>query len=206
MPKRSPLPPPPGGEHEEGAAQAEKAGGTFMGILDRVSTMLRANINALLDQAEDPEKMMDQIIRDMGEAIRQARGQVAEMIAQEKRLEADQVRNRTLADEWERKAELALQRGSEDLAKEALRRKIDFERNAQVYGQQLQSQEQVVGKLKGDLGALESKFEQAKRDRDMLIARHRRAVAQQRVLKTAGELAGIDSTSEIRRLEDLVPP
>ena len=60
-----------------------------MGILDRVSTILRANINALLDQAEDPEKALDQLIRDMADAIGQARGSVAEMIAQEKLLEAD---------------------------------------------------------------------------------------------------------------------
>ena len=71
-----------------------------MGILDRMSTILRANINAMLDQAEDPEKTLDQLIRDMADAIGQARGQVAEMIAQEKLLEADMERNNNLAREW----------------------------------------------------------------------------------------------------------
>src|SRR5438094_10631097 len=103
-----------------------------MGILDRISTILRANINALLDQAEDPEKSFDQIIRDMADAIGQARGQVAEMIAQEKLLEADMARSQSLAREWGQKAELAVGRGADDLAKEALRHKIDYDRNAQA--------------------------------------------------------------------------
>src|SRR5919201_22337 len=82
-----------------------------MGILDGMATILRANINALLDQAEDPEKTLDQLLRDMADAIGQARGQVAEMIAQEKLLEADMERNTNLSREWGQKAELAVSRG-----------------------------------------------------------------------------------------------
>src|SRR5919108_704338 len=145
-----------------------------MGILDRVSTILRANINALLDQAEDPEKTLDQLIRDMADAIGQARGQVAEMIAQEKLLEADMERNLNLARGWSEKAELAISRGADDLAKEALRRKLDYERNAHAYTSQLQSQQEVVAKLKHDLQQLERKYESAVRNREALIARRRR--------------------------------
>ncbi len=175
-----------------------------MGILDRISTILRANINALLDQAEDPEKTLDQVLRDMADAIAQARGQVAEMIAQEKLLEADMERNLNLAREWQQKAELAVSRGADDLAKEALRRKIDYERNAQAYTSQLQAQQEVVTKLKHDLEQLEAKYESAVRNREALIARHRRAVAQQKVAQTAAQLTAIDPTSELARMEERI--
>jgi phage shock protein A len=175
-----------------------------MGILDRMSTILRANINALLDQAEDPEKTLDQIIRDMADAIGQARGQVAEMIAQEKLLEADMERNQHLAREWGQKAELAVSRNAEDLAKEALRRKIDYDRNAQAYASQLQAQQDVVGKLKHDLEQLESKYEGAIRNREQLISRHKRALAQQKIAQTAAQLTAIDPSSELARMEQRI--
>jgi phage shock protein A len=175
-----------------------------MGILDRVSTILRANINALLDQAEDPEKTLDQLIRDMAEAIGQARGQVAEMIAQEKLMSADLERNSNLAREWGQKAELAMSRGADDLAKEALRRKIDYEKNAQAYSTQLQAQQDVVAKLKHDLEQLESKHESAIRNREAMIARHRRALAQQKVAQTAAQLSTMDPTSELARMEERI--
>jgi phage shock protein A len=175
-----------------------------MGILDRVSTILRANINALLDQAEDPEKTLDQLIRDMADAIGQARGQVAEMIAQEKLLEADMERNANLAREWQQKAELAISRTADDLAKEALRRKIDYEKNAHAYYSQLQSQQEVVAKLKHDLSQLEAKYEGAVRNREAMIGRHRRALAQQKMAKTAAQLTTLDPSSELARMEERI--
>src|SRR5919106_3681741 len=175
-----------------------------MGILDRLSTILRANINAMLDQAEDPEKTLDQLIRDMADAIGQARGQVAEMIAQEKLMGADMERNANLAREWAQKAELAVNRGAEDLAKEALRRKIDYDKNSQAYATQLQAQEDVVAKLKHDLEQLEAKYESAIRNREAMIARHRRALAQQQVAKTAAQLSTIDPSSELARMEERI--
>jgi len=175
-----------------------------VGILDRISTILRANINALLDQAEDPEKMLDQLIRDMRDAIREAREQVAEMIAQEKLLEADMVRNQRLAVEWQGKAELAVGRGADDLAREALRRRTDYDRNSQVYAQQLAAQQELVAKLKRDLEQLESKYESAVRNREALIARQRRAVAMQRVAQAAAQLSVADPTSELARMEDRI--
>lgn len=175
-----------------------------MGILDRVSTILRANINSILDSAEDPEVMVDQIIRDMEDAIKQARGQVAEMIAEEKRLKAEADHNRSLAEEWSRKAELAVRKGADDLAREALRRQSDFERNAGVYESQWQGQKDVVEKLKTDLKALEAKYDGARRDRDVLIARHRRAAAQQQVTKVATGLSAMDPSAELARMEQRI--
>lgn len=175
-----------------------------MGLFDRMTTILRANVNSLLDNAEDPEKMIDQIIRDMNEAIRQARSQVADMIAEEKRLKAEMEENQELTTQWQQKAELALTKGSDDLAREALKRKRDYEDNVKVYGSQWQSQKDAVTKLKSDLAALEDKYEDAVRDRDNLIARHRRAEAQKTVSTAASNLSALDPSAELSRMEDRI--
>jgi phage shock protein A len=140
----------------------------------------------------------------MADAIGQARGQVAEMIAQEKLIEADMERNANLAREWGQKAELAVTRGADDLAKEALRRKIDYDRNSQTYGSQLQAQHEVVTKLKHDLEQLESKYESSVRNREAMIARHRRAMAQQKIAQTVAQLSTMDPTSELSRMEERI--
>ena len=175
-----------------------------MGILDRVSSVLRANINSLLDEAENPELVLDQLIRDMRGAINEARGSVGEMIAHEKLLQADYDRDMKLAEEWGAKAEQAMRRGADDLAKEALRRKIDYDKNAQAYGSQLQAQKEVVAKLKQDLERLESKYEGAVRNREALISRHKRAQAQQRVAKTSAQMDTFDPGNELSRMEERI--
>lgn len=175
-----------------------------MSIFDRIGTILRGNINAMLDKAENPEVMIDQIIRDMSAAIAEARGQVADMIAQEKIIQANVERDERLAAEWNQKAVLAVNRGRDDLAREALRRKQDYEENARVYGQQLQSQSQMVNKLKHDLQMLESKYEDAKRNREILLARHRRAQTQAKVAQVSAQLNTMDPSQELGRMEERI--
>jgi phage shock protein A len=150
-----------------------------MAIMDRLSRLVRANVNDMIDQAEDPEKMIDQILRDMQSGITSARAQVASMIAQEKELEADE----------------------EETRREALRRKRDNGENAAVYGRQLQAQEQVVEKLKGQLNQLEAKYQSTLSQRDSMIARQRRARAQTQVSETLSNFAPWDPTSELDRME-----
>src|SRR5262249_40211469 len=150
-----------------------------MGIMDRLSGLIRANVNDLLDRAEDPEKMIDQILRDMESNIGQARQQVAAMIAQEKELQADYDETTNLAIEWSAKAKRAVDAGKDDLAREALRRKRDNEENARVYQQQLGVQEQTVDKLKDQLRQLEAKYQSTMSQRDTMLARARRARAQE---------------------------
>lgn len=145
--------------------------------------------------------VLTQILSDMKDAIAQARTQVAEMIAQEKLFQGDMEKNQAQAQEWARKAELALGRGSEELAKEALRRKVDYDRNASSYMQQLIAQQQVVTKLKSDLNALQSKYDSAMRNRESMIARHKAAMAQQKIAATAQQLSAIDPSSEIARMD-----
>ena len=130
-----------------------------MGILDRLSRLVRANVNDMLDRAEDPELMLDQILRDMESNIQLARGQVASMIAQDKELQADLKEVQDLSQEWQTKASRAVEAGKDDLAREALRRKKDNDESATLYQQQLTAQSQTVDKLKSQLAALESKYQ-----------------------------------------------
>ena len=175
-----------------------------MGILDRVSMLVRSNINDLLDRAENPEKALDQVIRDMASAINQAKAQVAETIAQKNLIEEDLNDDRKLAEEWRRKAELAVRRNADDLAREALRRHKDYLANAEVYQHQLTSQQEVVDKLKGQLLQLQNKYDDIVRNRNVLISRHRTAKATQKVLKTAAAMSGMDPTSELGRMEEKI--
>jgi phage shock protein A len=172
-----------------------------MGILDRVSTLLRANINDLLDKAEDPEKMLEQILRDMESQIAEARNAVATMIAQEKELKADLEENERLTVEWQKKAELAISRDNEALAREALKRKNQYAANAETYRSQWTAQVEMVNKLKDQLSQLESKYQTALSQKDVLIARRRRAQAQAQVSKTLSGMPKMDASSEIDRFE-----
>lgn len=172
-----------------------------MAILERINNILRANLNDILDRAEDPEKMLDQIIRDMEVAIRDAKGQVADMIAQEKMIKRDMERSQELADEWNRKAELAVKNGKDDLALEALNRKKDYQAHADVYHQQWEAQKAGVEKLKDEMEQLESKYDEAKRKKDVLIARRKRAAAQAQVVQTKERLDSIDYGAELDRME-----
>jgi phage shock protein A len=172
-----------------------------MGIFDRISRLVRANVNDALDNAEDPEKMLQQLIRDMTEEIRQARGQVAAMIAQEKELAADKAEADRQSAEWQRRAELAVAQGKDDLAREALRRKRDSDENARIYGEQLTAQQHTVARLKNQLQELENKLDQMESKRDALIARSRRAQAQQQVSETLTNLPHANASSEFERFE-----
>jgi phage shock protein A len=172
-----------------------------MGIMDRLSNLIRANVNDLIDRAEDPEKMLDQILRDMNANINVARSQVAAMIAQEKELELDLQETQKLSAEWGAKAKKAVDAGKDDLAREALRRKRDNDQNSMVYQQQLTAQEQTVEKLKQQLKQLEQKYSSTLSHRDALIARSRRARAQREVAEKISAFSPMDPTSDLDRME-----
>src|SRR5215211_4780149 len=169
--------------------------------MDRLSNLIRANVNDLIDRAEDPEKMLDQILRDMNSNIGVARTQVAAMIAQEKELELDLQETQKLSAEWGKKAQKAVDADKDDLAREALRRKRDNEQNALVYQQQLTAQELTVEKLKSQLKQLEQKYSSTLSHRDALIARSRRARAQKEVAEKISAFSPMDPTSDLDRME-----
>ncbi|MCC6314047.1 MAG: PspA/IM30 family protein [Thermomicrobiales bacterium] len=174
-----------------------------MGIFDRMSQLIRANVNDILDRSEDPEKMLNQLIRDMEDSIRNARQQVAAMIVQEKELQADWNQTQLLANEWGQKAQRAVGAGKDDLAREALRRKRDNDENARVYGEQLAVQQQAVDKLKQQLRQLEAKYQSTLSQRDALVARQRRAEATRQVATAASAtvFSPFDPTAELDRME-----
>jgi phage shock protein A len=175
-----------------------------VGVLDRVSTLIRANINDLISRAEDPEKVVNQLLEDMRNQLIQVKTQVAAAIADERLLQNRYEENQKQADEWQRKAELAVERGQDDLAKEALSRKLTSQQVADGFRQQWTDQSAEVEQLKEALGQLEAKITEAQTKKDLLIARSRRAKAETNIRKT---LAGVDAggaLSEFERMEDKV--
>ncbi len=174
-----------------------------MGVIDRVSRLVRANVNDLLDQAEDPEIMIDQILRDMQSNIADARKQVASLIAQEKELEVDRNETQKLANAWGDKAQRAVDADKDDLAREALRRQKDYSDNTELYQQQLELQNQAVTKLKSQLAQLEAKYDQTRSQRDSLVARQKRARAQAQIAESlsGADFSSMDPSSDLDRME-----
>ena len=129
-----------------------------MGLMDRVSTLLRANLNDLIDKAEDPSKMIKQVILDMENQLLQVKTQVAISIADQHMLEKKQKENDVKAAEWMRKAELAVDRGQDDLARAALERHKSCERTEESFREQVADQRAQVEMLKSVLGKLEQKL------------------------------------------------
>ncbi len=148
-----------------------------MALLERVSTLIRANLNDLIDKAEDPEKMIKQVILDMDNQLMQVKTQVAIAIADQHVLEAKQKESADQNAEWTRKAELAVDKGRDDLARTALERALSFEQMATNFAEQAADQKAQVEELKTALHKLEQKLAEARSMSDMLIARHRRSRA-----------------------------
>jgi phage shock protein A len=161
-----------------------------MGIFSRLKTLISANINHLINKAEKPEKMLNQLILDMSAQLIESKKAVAQAIADEKRLERDMNTQLNQAAEWERKAMLAVEKGEDDLAKEALLRKQENDNAALEYRKQWEAQHEAVGKLKDSLKELSGKIEKAQRQKNLLIARAKRAEAQQKIQDTISNVSG----------------
>lgn len=172
-----------------------------MGIFKRMTDILKSNINDLISKAEDPAKMLDQIILEMQESLREAKIQVAKAIADEKRLKHQLDQNNTQAQNWESKAVLALQKGDEDLAKEALKRKKSYGDIVVSVEQQWKDQSAVATKLKDSLRALEAKIDEARRKKEVLIARQKRAEAQKKIQEVMTGLADTSAFDNFARME-----
>ncbi|HEY6292271.1 MAG TPA: PspA/IM30 family protein [Terriglobia bacterium] len=148
-----------------------------MALMERVRTLVRANLNDLIDKAEDPEKMMKQLILDMENQLIQVKTQVAVSIADQHMLEKKQQENEEKTVEWMRKAELAVDKGQDDLARVALERHQGYTRMTESFKEQVADQKVQVESLKSALGKLEQKLAEARAKSDLLIAQHRRSRA-----------------------------
>jgi phage shock protein A len=186
---------------------ANVAAGGFtprMGILDRVSTLLRANINDMIDRAEDPEKVVKQLIIDMNNQLLQVKTQVAASIADEKLLHQRYQDNAEKANDWQQRAELAVEKGQDDMAREALSRRNSFQQTADGFKAQYDQQATQVESLKTALHQLEAKIQDASTKEELLIARARRAKAETQIRTT---LSGLDQSSALAsfsRIEEKV--
>lgn len=148
-----------------------------MALLERVSTLIRANLNDMIDKAEDPEKLIKQVILDMQNQLLQVKTQVAITIADQHLLEKKRKENEDAAVEWRRKAELAVDKKQDDLARAALERSITYDELAKSFAEQVGDQKAEVDNLKNALNKLEAKLAEAQNKSDLLIAQHRRARA-----------------------------
>jgi phage shock protein A len=161
-----------------------------MGIFDRLRTVISSNVNDLINKAENPEKMLNQLLLEMNEQMVESKKAVAMAIADEKKLERETIENKTQASEWERKAVIAVKAGRDDLAKEALVRKQEFEGYHTQLSTQWQAQKASVEKLKDSLRQLQTKIDEASRKKNILIARAKRAEAQDKINKTMSSMSG----------------
>jgi len=175
-----------------------------MGIIDRITRVIRANINDMIDKAEDPEKVLEQSIREMGDDLVKMRQAVAQAIASQKRTEQQYQKNLSEANTWQQRAQLALSKGDEGLAREALVRKKTHADTAATLKAQLDSQVQQIDALRRNLTALESKISEAKTKKDMLKARISAAKANKQLQSTISSINSSSAMSAFERMEERV--
>src|SRR5215831_18070758 len=175
-----------------------------MGIFERFSTMLRSNINDLISRAENPEKMLNQLILDMKSQLAKAKQEAAAAIADEKKLQADAEGLKKQAEDWERRAMLAVQEGRDDLAKQALLRYNEALQGAQSLHETWVKHKADTENLKISLRQLNDKIEEAKRKKNILVARAKRAEAQQRIQETMSGMSDKSAFESFDRMAEKI--
>jgi phage shock protein A len=173
------------------------------GALMRIRDILKSNINEMLDRAEEPDKMIRQMIRDMEEAVNKATASVGTAVANQKRLERQFNDKKSQVDEWQRKAERAVETGADDLARRALERKAMFAKVADDLAPVLEESLQTAEQLRGQLRELKTKLEEARTRQGALVARHQAAEARKRLAQSISGL-GKDAFSSFERFEQKV--
>ena len=174
-----------------------------MALLDRVSTLLRANLNDLVEKAEDPERMLKQIVLDMENQLLQVKTQVAIAIADQHLLEKKRSEHAAQVADWKRKAELAVQKGQDDLARAALERALSQEQLVEGFSSQAEDQKHEADSLRQALHKLEQKLTETRAHCEMLVAEHRRAKVVGRATK-ARQVVGTDQEQALSRMKSKV--
>lgn len=175
-----------------------------MGLMDRVASLIRANLNDLVDRAEDPQKMLKQVILDMQSQLLQVKTQVAMAMADHHVLGKKLAENEEAEREWVRKADLALEKDHEDLARAALERALTYQQLAMSFRQQVGDQGAQVESLKSALIRLEQKLVEAQAKSELLIAQHRRARALNQATDARAALNAGAASSTFERMRDKV--
>lgn len=174
-----------------------------MSLLDRVSTLLRANLNDLVEKAEDPERMLKQIVLDMENQLLQVKTQVAIAIADQHLLEKKRTEHEQQAADWRRKAELAVTKKQDDLARAALERALSHDQLVQGFTSQAEDQKHEADNLRQALRKLEQKLSETRAHCEMLVAEHRRAKIVGRATK-ARQAVGTDQQQAFGRMKSKV--
>ena len=175
-----------------------------MGLFDRIGRIIRANLGGLVNQAEDPEKILEQTVIDMQNDLIQLRQAVAQAIATQKRTERQASQSQTNANEWYQRAQLALQKGDEVLAREALTRRKSFQDTADALNAQTSQQTSIVAKLKQNMVMLEGKLSEARTKKDMYVARARSAKASQQLNEMLDRVSPTGAMAAFERMEEKV--
>ncbi len=175
-----------------------------MNIFSKLSTLIRSNINDMIARAEDPEKMLNQIILDMREQLTKAKQEVAVAIADERKLKAQAAEEGKQAQDWERRAMLAVREGRDDLARQALLRHQEYAERAQSLYETWQRQAEETERLKDSLRQLNAKIEEARRKKNLLIAKQKRAQAQRRIHETMAGLSDRSAFEAFDRMADRI--
>ncbi|HEX9886079.1 MAG TPA: PspA/IM30 family protein [Longimicrobiales bacterium] len=175
-----------------------------MGIFDKLSRVIKSNINDLISKAEDPEKMLNQVILDMRDQLAKAKREVAAAIADERKLRSQLDEEVKHAREWENRAMLAVKEGRDDLAKQALLRQQEHAERGAALDSTWRGQASETEKLKASLRQLNDKIEEAKRKRNLLIAKQKRAQAQRRIHETMSGLSDTSAFEAFNRMAEKI--
>ncbi len=175
-----------------------------MGIFTKLSTLIKSNINDLINRAENPEKMLNQIILDMRDQLAKAKREVAAAIADERKLRSQLDDEIKQAKDWEQRAMLAVKEGRDDLARQALVRHEEHAQRAKALDQTWRAQAQETEKLKASLRQLNEKIDEAKRKRNLLIAKQKRAQAQKRIHETMSGLSDTSAFEAFNRMAEKI--
>jgi phage shock protein A len=206
----------PGAERRLSREKESKVAQTT--ILGRIGQLVRANINAILDSAEDPERMLDQLVRDFTNNIAEAEEAVAQTVGNLRLLEDDRREAQQATSEWGDKARAATRKADdmrgqgntteanrfEELAKIAIRRQISFENQLSTFDTQIAQQTELTTKLKDGLNKLRAKREELVQKRDELVSRSKMATAQRQVQEAVRDVSVMDPTSELNRFEERI--
>jgi phage shock protein A len=175
-----------------------------MGIFTKLSTVIKSNINDLISRAENPEKMLNQIILDMRDQLAKAKREVAAAIADERKLKTQVEAEVKQARDWQHRAMLAVKESRDDLAKQALIRQQEHTERAQILQQTWETHAAETEKLKGSLRQLNDKIEEAKRKRNLLVAKQKRAQAQRRIHETMSGLSDTSAFETFNRMAEKI--
>jgi phage shock protein A len=175
-----------------------------MSIFSRVRDLLSANINAMLDSAEDPEKMADEYLRQLNNELYEAKTNVASSMADATKLNTKEAQYKAETEQWANKAEAALRAGNEELAKAALARKVQAQKLAQQYTEQSDAQEQQVEALQQALVQLETRISETRAKKELIVAKKNRAQTQEAIQRTVRGLGDISAMDKLDRLEERV--